>query len=329
VGLLLGGVLTEYASWRWCLYVNVPIALAALLLGYRVLPSVSAARGSRIDFSGALLVAAGLVALVYGLSEAASNGWSSVIAVTSLVAGAVLLGVFLRLESRVKNPLVPPRILFERNRGGSCLAVGLTVVGLYGVFLLLTYDFQVVLGYSPVRAGIAFLPMSAAVFASSTTISRQLLPRVRPRALIVPGLLLAAAGMATLTLLQAGSSYVTHVLPGELLLGLGIGAVFVPAFSTATLGVGPAEAGVASALANTSQQVGASLGTALLNTVATTATAAYLATHMGSGNQHTRALVHGYATAAGWAAGILLVAALAVGALVNAGRPEVVRRSWQ
>jgi hypothetical protein len=141
--------------------------------------------------------------------------------------------------------------------------------------------------------------------------------------LIVPGLVLAAAGMATLTLLQPGSSYVAHVLPGELLLGLGMGAVFVPAFSTATVGVGPREAGVASALANTSQQVGASIGTALLNTVATTATAAYLATHLSSGNQHAQALVHGYATAAGWAAGILLLAAVVVGALVTTGRPEL------
>jgi EmrB/QacA subfamily drug resistance transporter len=323
MGLLLGGALTEYLSWRWCLYINVPIALAALLLGYRVLPSAPAARGPRIDFAGALLVAAGLVALVYGLSDAASKGWSSAIALSSLVAGVVLLSLFLRLESRVKNPLVPLRILFERNRGGACLAVGLTVVGMYGVFLLLTYDFQTVLHYSPVQAGIAFLPMSAAVLVSSTTISRRLLPRVPPRVLMVPGLLLAAAGMATLTLLQPGSSYVAHVLPGELLLGLGMGALFVPAFSTATVGVGPREAGVASALANTSQQVGASLGTALLNTVATTATAAYLATHLSSGNQHAEALVHGYATAAGWAAGILFLAAVVVGALVNIGRPEL------
>ena len=323
MGLLLGGALTEYLSWRWCLYINVPIALAALLLGYRVLPSAPAARGPRIDIAGALLVAAGLVALVYGLSDAASKGWSSAIALSSLAAGVVLLSFFLRLESRVKNPLVPLRILFERNRGGACLAVGLTVVGMYGVFLLLTYDFQTVLHYSPVQAGIAFLPMSAAVLVSSTTISRRLLPRVPPRVLMVPGLLLAAAGMATLTLLQPGSSYVAHVLPGELLLGLGMGALFVPAFSTATVGVGPREAGVASALANTSQQVGASLGTALLNTVATTATAAYLATHLSSGNQHAQALVHGYATAAGWAAGILLLAAVVVGALVTTGRPEL------
>lgn len=191
---------------------------------------------------------------------------------------------------------------------------------MYGLFLLLTYDFQVVLHYSPVRAGLAFLPLSAAALASSTTVSRALLPRVPPRVLMAPGLLLGAVGMATLTLLHAGDGYALHVLPAELLLGLGMGAVFVPAFSTATLGVGPREAGAASAVAGTAQQIGASVGTALLNTIAAAATVAYLAA-----NPRTLpgvALIHGYARAAGWAAAILLAAALVVVALVKAGPPE-------
>jgi len=191
------------------------------------------------------------------------------------------------------------------------------VVALYGLFLLLTYDLQVVLHYSPVRAGLAFLPLSAAVLASSTTVSQALLPRVPPRALMAPGLLVGAAGMATLTMLHAGDSYALHVLPAELLLGLGMGAVFVPAFSTATLGVGVREAGVASAVAGTSQQIGASIGTALLNTLAAAATTAYVAAH--SGGLTAAALVHGYATAAGWAAVILAAAAIVVAALVTAG----------
>jgi hypothetical protein len=188
-----------------------------------------------------------------------------------------------------------------------------------GLFLLLTYDFQVVLGYSPARAGIAFLPLSAAVMVSSTTISRALLPKVPPRLLMAPGLTVGALGLALLTGLDLHASYVDHILPAEILLGLGMGAVFVPAFSTATTGVHAAEAGVASAVANTAQQIGASLGTALLNTVAASATAAYLADR-----HHTEvaALVHGYATAAGWAAVILLAAAVMVAVLVNAGRPS-------
>ncbi len=331
LGLLLGGVLTEYAGWRWCLYVNVPVALTALLMGRTALPPAPRRRGPRADVPGALLVTAGLVALVYGLSEAASLGWSAPPAVGGLAAGAALLAVFGVAESRAACPLVPLPIVVDRNRGGCYLAIGLTVVAMYGVFLLLSYDFQAVLGYSPVRAGLAFLPLSAASLVSSTVISRALLPLVPPRALITPGLLLAAAGMALFAGLPASGPYLSHVLPGEVVLGLGMGAVFVPAFSTATLGVGPGAAGIASALASMSQQIGASLGTALLNTVATAATAAYLAARPGLPGpgpagaaitgQHAQALVHGYATAAGWAAVILLAAAVAAGTLIDAPRP--------
>jgi EmrB/QacA subfamily drug resistance transporter len=325
LGLLLGGVITEYVQWRWCLFVNVPIALAAFVAGRRVLPDVPG-RKNRLDAPGAVLVTGGLVSVVYGLSEAATNGWSSAMTLAALSLGAVLLGSFVAVEATTADPLLPLRIPGDRNRGGASLAVGLSVVALYGLFLLLTYDFQVVLGYSPAKAGLAFLPMSAAVMISSTTISRALLPRVAPRALMVPGLLLGAAGMAILTQLQPDGAYTAYALPAEILLGLGMGAVFVPAYSTATTGVDQREAGVASAVANTAQQMGASVGTALLNTIAATATAAYLAAHtVGSGarsGENIRAgLVHGYATASGWAAVILVAAAMIAGLLVKAPRP--------
>jgi EmrB/QacA subfamily drug resistance transporter len=321
VGLLLGGTLTQYASWRWCLYINVVIALVAWTLGRRILPPVPRARGGiHLDVPGAALVTGGLVALVYGLSQAAAHGWSATAPLTWLAVGIALLAAFLAAESRVNHPLVPLRILADRNRGGSCLAIGLTVVAMYGVFLLLTYDFQMVMHYSPARAGVAFLPLSAASLLSSNTVSRALLPKVPPRALMAPGLVLAAAGMATLALLQAHSGYVSVVLPGEVMLGLGIGAVFVPAFSVATTGVSPRDAGVASAVANTAQQVGASLGTALLNSLAAAATVTYLASH--AHPQGPAALVHGYSVAAAWAAGILAFAALMVAALINAPRPQ-------
>jgi MFS family permease len=177
-----------------------------------------------------------------------------------------------------------------------------------------------VLRYSPVRAGLAFLPLSAAVLASSTLISRALLPRVPPRWLMTPGLLIGAAGMATLALLHSGDAFGLRVLPAEIMLGFGMGAVFVPAFSTATLGVGPRQAGVASAVAGAAQQIGASVGTALLNTIAAAATTAYLAASPHA--SAAAALVHGYAEAAGWAAAILLAAAVTVGLLVRAGPPK-------
>ena len=331
LGLLLGGVLTEYLQWRWCLYVNVPIAIAALLAGRRVLPSLPGQRAGRLDLPGALLVVGGLVAVVYGLSSAASRGWAAPVTLVTLAAGVALIGCFLIVESAAAAPLLPLRIVADRNRCGAYAAIGLAVVALYGLFLLLTYNFQVVLHYSPVRAGLSFLPLSVAVLVSSTTVSQALLPRVPPRVLMVPGLLAGAGGMALLTLLRAGDGYALHVLPAELLLGLGMGAVFVPAFSTATLfaggsggsspqadrSVGPRDAGVASAVAGTSQQIGASVGIALLNTLAAAATTAYIAAH---GRTLTAAaLVHGYAVAAGWAALILVAAAVVVGMLVTAG----------
>ena len=319
LGLLLGGVLTEYLEWRWCLFVNVPIALVAILAGRRVLPRMPGVRGSRIDVPGIVLISAGLVVFVYGLSSAASRGWAAPATLACLTAGLALIGAFLAAEARVRVPLLPLPILLNRNRGGACLGIGLAVVAMYGLFLLLTYNFQVVQHYSPVRAGLAFLPLSAAVLASSTVISRALLPLVPPRLLMAPGLLLGAVGMATLVLLRAGDGYALHVLPAEILLGFGMGAVFVPAFSTATLGVSQREAGVASAVAGTAQQIGASVGTALLNTIAAATTAAYLLAHHHA--TVSAALVHGYASAAGWAAAVLAGAAVLVGLLVTAGAP--------
>jgi hypothetical protein len=320
LGLLVGGTVTEYAQWRWCLYVNVPIAVVAFLGGRQLLPRTAGHRGSRLDTPGVLLVSGGLVALVYGCSKAASQGWSSAGTLAAVALGAGLIGAFVVLESKVTSPLLPLHIVTERNRGGSYLGIGLAVVAMYGLFLLLTYDFQVVQHYTPARAGLAFLPLSAAVMVSSTAVSRTLLPRVPPRWLMAPGLLVGAAGMAVLAGVHAHAAYVSHVLPAELLLGLGMGAVFVPAFSTATAGVGPREAGVASAMANTAQQVGASVGTALLNTIAASATTRYLVAHANNGR--AAALVHGYGVAAMSAAVVLCAAALMVGVLVTSGRPD-------
>jgi MFS family permease len=229
-----------------------------------------------------------------------------------------MLAAFAWTQRRAASPLLPLRIVLDRNRGGAYLAVAFAVAGIYGLFLFLTFYLQVVRHYSPVGTGLAFLPLSAAILVSSTMISSRLSPLVPPRALIVPGLVLGAAAMLLLTRLTVTGGFVTQVLPVELLLGLGMGGVFATAFNTGTQRVAPREAGVAAAVVNTSQQVGGSVGTALLNTVAASATAGYLAAHRHAG---TVALVHGYAMAAAVAAGLLGVAALASAVLINARQP--------
>jgi EmrB/QacA subfamily drug resistance transporter len=322
-GLLLGGVLTQYLAWRWCLYVNVPIAVIAMTGGWAALPDLRPSGRPRLDIPGMLLATGSLVAVVYACTQAVSRGWSAHTVVGLVVAGAVGLALFVAQESRSASPLLPLRIVADRNRGGAYLSAALAVVGMYGMFLLLTYYFQVVLRFSPVRAGLAFLPMTAAVVASSAAIASPLLPRVPPRAMIAPGLLVGAAGLAWLAQLHPDSAYATHALPAELLTGLGIGCVFVPVFSLATQGVALHDAGVASAMVNTANQVGGSIGTALLNTIAASATAGYLAAHArGSATAAAaQGLVHGYTVAIAWGAGILAAAALLATIMINAGRP--------
>ncbi len=247
-------------------------------------------------------------------------GWRAAEVLTPLVAAVVLLTLFVWWESRAANPLLPLRIVWQRNRGGACVAAGCAVVGMLGAFLLLTYYFRVVLRYSPVQAGLAFLPMTLAMAGSAFGVASPLLPRVAPRMLIVAGLLVTATGLLVLTRLQVGGGYLTRTLPAEILLGAG--CVITPAFSVATQDVDRRETGVAAATINTAQQVGGSLGAALLNTIAAAATTGYLAApaHRGS-DTVARALVHGYTTATGWAAAILLAAAILAAALINAPRP--------
>jgi EmrB/QacA subfamily drug resistance transporter len=317
IGLVLGGALAG-ASWRWCLYVNVLIAIVAVAGGLFFVGDSRPAghERRRLDLPGVLLATAGLVALVYGCTQAASHGWASARVVGPFAAGVVLLAAFGFLETRVANPLLPLRIVRDRNRVGGYLSVASAVAGMLGMFLFLTYYLQIVLGYQPVRAGLAFLPLSVAVLLSAQVAGR-LLARVPPRFLIAPGLALAALAMLLLTTLSAGSGYMGRVLPAEIVLGLGIGGVFVPAMNTATQRVDPRDGGVAAAVVNTSQQIGGSFGVAVLNTVATTATAAYLGSHA-----RADALIHGYAVAAAWAAAILLAGAVLATVLITAKQPN-------
>ena len=318
IGLLLGGLLTEYLNWRWVLYVNVPIALVGVAGAIAYVHDSPAGRNrSRLDLPGVVLATTGLVALVYGFTRAESEGWGERGVVSLFVAAGVLLAAFLTVEARTKAPLLPLRVLADRNRGGAYLGVGLAVIGMFGMFLLLTYYLQVVKEYSAMRTGLAFLPMTASMITGSTQISARFVNRVPPRLLMVPGVVVGMAGMLLLTQLKVDSDFATTVLPAEILLGLGLGTMFMPAMNLATRGVAPHDAGVASAMVNTSQQVGGSIGTALLNTIAATATANYLAGHAPSRQIAAAAMVHGYAVAIWWAVGILGLAAVTIALLIN------------
>ncbi|MFJ7998793.1 MFS transporter [Streptomyces sp. NPDC096310] len=334
IGLLLGGVLTEFLSWRWCLYVNVPIAALAVFGAFTLLHDRAGHKESRLDIPGVLLGCGGLVALVYGFSEAESSGWSSPLVLGLLCGAVALLAAFAWWQTRAPSPLLPPHIIHDRNRGGSVLTMCLTTIGMFGLFLFMTFFLQNILGYSPLRTGLAFLPMCAMIIIGSTQIAARLLHFVPPRLLMGPGLLLAAGGLFTLTFIDTHSSYAGHILPGTLMLGLGMGLTFLPVMSVATGGVAPKDAGVTSATVNTAQQVGGSIGTSLLNTVATTSTTAYLTGRLAAAARQggitpaektalvDTATVHGFTVAIGWAALILVVAAVLALVLVTARSPR-------
>ncbi|MFF1378611.1 MFS transporter [Streptomyces sp. NPDC058308] len=324
VGLVLGGFLTEYLNWRWTFFVNVPFAVIAALGAYFVIREPAGGRNrSPLDIPGVVLSTLGLVALVYGFTRAESAGWSDGVTVTMFVASVVLLAAFVRTEAKVKSPLLPLRVLTERNRGGVYLSLGLAVISLFGLFLFLTYYLQVVKGYSPVKTGFAFLPMMVGMITGSTQIGARLMTRVPPRLLMAPGFLLAALGMLLLTQMETGSSYAGLILPAQLMLGLGMGTAFMPAMSLATHGVEARDAGVASAMVNTSQQVGGAIGTALLNTIAASATTAYLTDHAAGATSpkllQARAMVEGYTSAIWWAVGILVVSAVIAATFITTG----------
>ncbi|MGW7362108.1 MFS transporter [Streptomyces sp. NPDC054841] len=329
VGLILGGFLTEYLDWRWTFYVNIPFAIVAAAGAYFVIREPAGGRNrSPLDIPGVILSTLGLVALVYGFTRAESDGWSDATTIGLFVASAVLLAAFVAVEARVKSPLLPLRVLTERNRGGVYLSLGLAIIAMFGLFLFLTYYLQVVKGFSPVKTGFAFLPMIAGMITGSTQIGARLMTRIPPRLLMGPGFLVAAVGMLLLTQLEVGSSYAGLILPAQLLLGLGMGTAFMPAMSLATYGVEARDAGVASAMVNTSQQVGGAIGTALLNTIAASATTSYITSHAAAATSpeaqellQLRGMVHGYSSAIWWAVGILAVSAAIAFTFINSGRP--------
>lgn len=308
VGLVLGGVLTQFVSWRWCLWINVPIAIIAMALTTRWVRESRMAGKVKYDIAGAVVSTAGLLLLVFGVSDAGLYGWVRPQTLVPIVLAIVLLAVFFLIEHRSKNPLLPIRVLSNRNRGGAYIAAFFSGGALFATFLFISYYLQSVLGYSPLGAGLLGLPFSAGVVAS-TFIANRLLPKLGPRYVTTIGFVLATIGTFGLTRIGVTSNYWVDVLPWLLIMSLGMGLIFVPLTVTSVYGVQAQDTGVASAVVNMSQQIGGSIGVALLNTFAAAATAA-VATQDGTSQTAPDALVVGYATAFAWAAGLLILGGL-------------------
>ena len=319
IGLLLGGVLTSQFSWRFTMYVNLVFAVAATIGAMVLLVNQRPAERPRLDIPGTLTVSAGLFSVVYGFSHAQTTSWGNPITIAFLAAAVLLLVAFVAIERRVAAPLLPLRVITDRDRGASFLSVGFGASAMFAVFMFLTYYLQQNLGFSPITNGLAFLPMTATILVSAMVSSTKLQARLGPRTLIVTGMLLGAIGMLLLTRLGVHSSYAANILPSLLILGVGMGMIFSPAMSNATLGVRPADAGVASATVNASQQVGGSVGVALLSTFAASATTSFLSGAHPSAALLARATVHGYSTAYLWAAGIFALGALVAAVLFRPG----------
>lgn len=321
IGLVAGGLLTEYANWRWCLLVNIPVALIAFALALPIVKESRAKGDTRYDIPGVLLSTLGLTTLVYGFTKAATDGWGSVVTITFLVGSAVLLAAFVWWEAQTSHPLLPLRVVWNRNRGASFLVSILMGAGMMGMFLFMTYYLQTTLGYSALRTGVAYLPFSGGIIVAAGVAS-QLLPRVGPRVLMTVGGVLATASMIWLTQLDLGSPYATHILPAFIGMSLGMGLAFVPLSSTALSGVAEHDAGVASAMVNTTQQIGGSLGTALLNTIFTTAFANYIAAHGADPVTQAHGAIRGYNVAFTVSAVLLAVGAATAFAFIRGQRRD-------
>jgi EmrB/QacA subfamily drug resistance transporter len=320
IGFLLGGALTEYVSWRWCLLVNVPIAILASIAAVAIVHESKASGSTKYDVPGALLSTLGLVSLVYGFTKAESDGWSATITIVLLVVAVILLVAFVVLETKVSHPLLPLRVVRDRNRGGAFLAALLTSAGLFAMFVFVTFYQQSVLHYSALKTGLAFLPFALGIIVAAGA-SSGLVPRIGPRIPMTVGLAIGAGGLAWLTQIGLQSDFWVHVAPQEIMMSVGLGLAF-PAFSsTALVGVRDRDAGVSSALINTTQQIGGALGTALLNTLAATATASYIVAHGVAASQ--AGVIHGFAVAFAVGAGFLALGAITSAVLISAGPAEV------
>ncbi len=303
VGLLLGGFLTEQFSWRWALYINVGIAAVAVVGAVLFVTNLHrSGERPKLDVPGTILVSAALFSIVYGFSNAETDGWDSPLSWGFIAASVVLLVAFVLWQRRAAHPLLPLSILTDRNRAAAYSAVLIAGAGMFGIFLFVTYYVQGTLGFSPMQAGLAFLPMIGALVLAAQLGTNIFVPRFGPKIMVPVGLSIMALGMVLFTRVGTDSTYAADLLLPFIVLGLGMGSTMPAAMQTATLGVDRQYAGVASAMVNTSQQVGGSIGVALLNTLAATAFTDYLADHTASASVAAEAAVHSYATAYWWSA---------------------------
>lgn len=325
IGLIMGGLLTQYANWRWCLYVNTPIAIIAVLMAIPFLHESKAKGNNKYDVPGAVTVTVGLVSLVYGFSQAASNGWANYHTYPFFIAAALFIAAFFVIEVQVDNPLLPMRVLAERNRGGSYIGSLLVGVGIFAMFLFLSIYMQSFLHYSPLKAGVAFLPFTVGIIFGAG-IASQLLPKIGPRPLMVFGMLLATVGILLFSRITPTSGYTSHLLAPMLIISFGVALYFIPNASTGLHDSGEHDAGVASAMINTSQQIGGSLGAALLNTIAISSATTFAAAHAKHyGSQiAVYAQVHGFTTTFKWGAGFLFACALVSALMINVGKDSLV-----
>ena len=311
VGLLLGGILTEQFSWRWSLYINVAIAIVAVV-GAIVFVTNVHRTGPRpkLDVPGTILVSGALFGLVYGLATAESDGWDSALTWGMLAGFVVLMTAFVLWQRRAAHPLLPLVIVMDRNRAAAYSSVLIAGAGMFGIFLFVTYYLQASLGYSPIQTGLSFLPMIGGLVVAAQVGTNLLVPRFGPKVMVPFGMTVSAIGLLLLTRLGVDSSYAPDILIPLIIMGIGMGSTMPAAMQTATLGVDREFAGVASAMVNTSQQVGGSIGVALLNTLAATAATTYLADNAGASDVMAQAALHSYATAYWWSAGFFIFGAI-------------------
>lgn len=320
IGLLLGGALTEWVDWRWCLYVNLFFAAIALVGAVLLFaPHVTTGARPKLDIPGTILVSISLFSIVFGFSKAESNGWGAGTTIAWLTAGVVFMAAFIYWQTKSDHPLLPLRVVTDRIRAGSYLAIFLSGAGMFAVFLFLTYYMQLILGYTPIVTGLAFMPMVFGIVTAATLSTAVLLPRFGPRILITSGMVIAAIGMTILAQISVDSTYAVHILPGLVVTGLGMGSIFAPSMQGATSGVRYEDAGVASATVNTMQQVGGSIGTALLSTIAASASTNYLVGREVNPITQAQAAVESYTTTFYWAAAIFAVGAVLTALVVRSG----------
>ena len=326
IGLIAGGALTEFFSWRWCLGVNTPIAIIAAILAFKFVHESKADGDKTYDVPGVVTATAGLFSLTYGFNEAATKGWSATSTLSFLAISIALLISFVVIESKVANPMMPLRVVTERNRGGSYLGSLIVGAGLFSMFLFLGLYLQNILGFSPLKSGFAFLPFTAGIIFGAG-IASQLLPKFGPKPLMVPGLISASIGLLLLTRITPETSYATHVVPSLLIMSFGMALVFIPLTSTSLHGISGRDTGVASAMVNTSQQIGGSLGTALLSTIAVTASSNYAKANSVAQDDMVGgafAATHGFTVAFQFSAAFLFIGAIVLFFFINVGKESLV-----